>query len=436
MPAFPPSPLPPPPDAAPSDGPPLDETASARFDAVEPSEEEELPRFHSTSLDDEPDSEEPTPYAYRPPSGEPELPRFPTASEEGLPRFPSSLDESAPGVTDPATQPLLGDLAQLGHYLPEPTGDYVPEPLEAPPSYEEALATDKNAAPSVLPLPSEPPPGRESLPDMIAEAAPLTSQPPAVGAEAEPRIGDVSLADVTGLQDLPPEAQLEFVRLARLERLTSEEEIGAFAVALVIEGNVALMPTIADVACGRAAVGDVVFTHGTLEEAIALRVVAGEEGALVAVWQKEDWERATADCPWVADELRLLADRFQALAGASMGALGDRFDETLRSAVTDRCQVKALTPGEILVETGSTIPGIHIVGGGRIELVDGEGDEASVVDELGPGDFLFPEQVLSAGKATHSARAASCGALVLFADRMTAHELLVSVPPLIELLAG
>jgi CRP-like cAMP-binding protein len=99
--------------------------------------------------------------------------------------------------------------------------------------------------------------------------------------------------------------------------------------------------------------------------------------------------------------------------------------------------VKTLLPYEVLVECGSTLPGMHIVGGGRIEIIvetdDGIGE---VDDELGPGDFLFAPQVLGGAGAPTTARAGKGGALVLFADRMTTHELLVSVPPLLEILAG
>jgi hypothetical protein len=49
---------------------------------------------------------------------------------------------------------------------------------------------------------------------------------------------------------------------------------------------------------------------------------------------------------------------------------------------------------------------------------------------------LFAPQVLSAGKAPTAARAGAAGALLMAADRHAAHELMLSVPPLLELLAG
>jgi CRP-like cAMP-binding protein len=132
-----------------------------------------------------------------------------------------------------------------------------------------------------------------------------------------------------------------------------------------------------------------------------------------------------------------VADRFQALAGVTMGAMGDRLDDSLRALITDRCEVRTLLPYEVLVEKGATLPGLHIVGGGRVEIiVEHEDGSGEVEDELGPGDFLFAPQVLGGASAPATARAGKGGALVLFAGRMTTHELLVSVPPLLELLAG
>ncbi len=290
------------------------------------------------------------------------------------------------------------------------------------------------------PRAATPPPPPEHELDTQTEVVPppsemgLTDAAPPL--DEEVKIGNIVLGEVRGLEDLPPEAQQAFAAQAQLETLDIDEEVGHFAVALVIEGWVSIMPTIADTACATASPGDVVFTTGTLSEGVELRVVAGESDSKVAVWDAEALEAATADCPWVADELRLVADRFQALAGATMGLLGERLDESLREQVTSRCEVKTFLPGEEFVTQGAAVPGMHIVGAGRVELVSGEGDDAEVLEELGPGDFLFASEVLSAGSAHASARAGDGGALILFAPRMAAHELLVSVPPLLEIFAS
>jgi hypothetical protein len=238
------------------------------------------------------------------------------------------------------------------------------------------------------------------------------------------------------MEDLPEEAQVELVKQAKLEALKPEEECSFFAVALVVKGWVRIVPAISDTACAVASAGEIVFTKGNLPDGVALGVVAGDDGAFVAVWDQEALDHATASRPWVQEELRSVADRYQALAGAALGPLGERLDESLRSIVTERCDVRMLLPGEIAMEKGAPVGGLHVVGAGRIEIVQGEGTAVRVLKELAPGDFLFASQVLVASTAPAAARAGTAGALLLFASRHDTHELMAIVPPLVELLAG
>jgi hypothetical protein len=64
-------------------------------------------------------------------------------------------------------------------------------------------------------------------------------------------------------------------RRAKLEVLQPEEEISSFAVALVVKGDVGIVPAVSDIPCGYAQKGDVIFTRGSLAGGIALSVVAG-----------------------------------------------------------------------------------------------------------------------------------------------------------------
>lgn len=261
-----------------------------------------------------------------------------------------------------------------------------------------------------------------------ASVAPSVRSPAAV----EDAFGQVRLSEIRGLGDLPPEAHEQLIHSARIESLAAGEEVSFFAVALVLDGWVSLMPAIVDAACATALVGEVVFTEGTLRDGVALRVVAGQDETRVAVWNSAALGAATADCPWIADDLRLIADGFQALAGASLGPLGERLDDSLRGMVTARCEVRTLLPSEVIVVRDKPVPGMHIVGGGEVEIVDAADQ---VLEVHGAGEFLFTQQVLGGGSAPFTARAGAQGALVLFAPRPSAHELLVSVPPLLEILA-
>ena len=315
----------------------------------------------------------------------PDLPEAPLPSfaPEPLPSFAPSVDpgsiDYSDGEDDPVTQPQLEDPLAFPASKRDPASQRAPEP------------------------------------------------------EPDPRIGDLLLGEVRGLEDLPPESQALLAREARLELLNSEEEVSSFGLALVLKGTVNIMPAIADLSCARATKGDIVWGQGNLEEGVVLRLVAAEDASQVAIWDATLIKGAIRDCPWVIDDLKALADRYQALAGVAMGPMGERLDDSLRAMVTGRCEIKRLLPNEVLATRGKPVGGMYIAAAGRIEILD-EADE--VESELGPGDFVFAPQVLSNGAAPRNARAGKGGALLLFAARGVAHELLLSVPPLLEIFAS
>ena len=188
-------------------------------------------------------------------------------------------------------------------------------------------------------------------------------------------------------------------------------------------------------AAAQARRGELIFSQGHLEEGLPIRVVASREGATVASFSSEAFDAAVRDCPWVGDELKAVGDRLQTLAGVAMGPMGEELDDMLRGLIVDRCVVRRLLPNEVIAPAGKPVPGMVIVGAGRIELVDDEQSTGAPLDELGPGSFLYASQILQAAPAPHTARAGKDGALVLFAERKIAHELMVSVPPLLGIFA-
>lgn len=246
-------------------------------------------------------------------------------------------------------------------------------------------------------------------------------------------VDGVDLLEVVGFQDLPPDAAQEMAAAAIIKRLEPHEELSTFAVALVTRGAVRLMPTVVDATCRIARKGEVLFTQGTIAESAHVRIVGLEADSRVAIFSRDELERATSSCPWVADELAEVADRHLAFAGAVLGPLGDSLDEMFRFMVLDKCSVKSKAEGVRIAEGGKPMNGMYVVGAGSVELLD---DAGHVTETLSMGDFVFPETVLTAGPASQSVRIGAGGALLLYADRMAAHELLATCPPLIELLAG
>lgn len=357
---------------------------------------------------------------------------------EGLAELPDDEDEGGFDEFEAPTNITSAPSSSAPASPPESEEDTAPE---APPFVEGAaveVSDEASLAPATTPQRiSFPPSGPPEEPFPLAPSA---QQPNVVERASapvpppvEPVVDGVSLVDVSGLQDLPEDAQLELARVAVVKELSPGEEVSSVGVALVTAGSVEIMPAVADASCARAERGEVVFTRGSLADGVALRVVGAAPGTRVAVWSDEHLSAATTQCPWVADELALVADRYQALAGAVMGSLGDSLDAMFRGMVLEKCTVRRFGEGDVLVEGGKTADGMYIVGAGWVELL---GPDGSSTQELGPGDFLFPETILAASPARATARAGRGGALVLYASRMDAHELLATCPPFIELLAG
>ncbi len=308
------------------------------------------------------------------------------------------------------------------------------EAEEAQPELADAADFDLEAADSSPPraavLPGDVPDAAAGNAQASAGAAP-DEEVPKADEPVEPVVDDVPLDEARGFEDLPPDVQVQLAKSARIETLNRGEEVGFFGAALITRGAVDILPAFADDAGAQARHGDVVFTKGTLDESIELRVEAKIDDTRVAVWEPQEIERVLEASPWVADELRFIADYYLAVCGATLGPLGERLDNSLRTTVLGKMQVRVIDPGQKLAEAGKPVDGLYVIGGGRVEVVQGD----QVTDQLSPGDFLFPSTMLSAGPAPHDARAGSGGALVMSCPRDVARELMMSVPPLLELLA-
>lgn len=241
----------------------------------------------------------------------------------------------------------------------------------------------------------------------------------------------VELDHVDALSDIPDEEREAFAATAKFHELERDDEIASFALALVISGDVDVVATVLD-ATEPITAGTVLRSRGTNEKGFELRLVCRSEKARVATWKTEPVEAAFKSCPWVEDDLRIATDRLQALVGITSGPLADRMDAALRQEVVGRMTTRALAPHEVLLKKGDTVPGLYVVGVGGLDLLDGDTVTGSVV----VGDFVFPDQVLGTGPAPATVRAPTEGAVVLYADRKAAQELLVTCPPLLEILAG
>jgi hypothetical protein len=327
------------------------------------------------------------------------------------PHVPSGAERHA-GMLDPwAEGDALTPANASGH------GSFSrASPASRAPDADEVVTS----APHVARVPASPPP----------RAVPQTRHS---GGSNESPAG-VDLSGIDALSDLPDDAREAFAREAVVHALMRDEETSGFALAVILEGSLDLAATILDTSALRMGAGSVINARGTLDHAAPMRLVAASAVARVATWNERGVKKAFRTCPWVEDDLRKAGDRLQALIGLTMGALGERFDPALRAQVAARLNVHALSEHEVFAARGNPIPGLLVVGAGELELVGDDGVPNGTV--LRAGDFLFPSEVLLAAPAPSTVRASRGGALILFADRRVAQELLVTCPPLLEIFAG
>lgn len=361
----------------------------------------------------------------------------PTAAE----KHAGMLDPWAEG--EPVT--LEREVEPPPRAVPPPAPSAPPVPFDS----EEVVtsAPPVQRPPPAKPPPPLPPPKRHTPPAPAPEPRVATPAPPppppappapveppaqvALPAAAPPTGPDLST--VEALADLPDDARDAFARAATVHELAREEEIAGFALALVLEGHVDLAATIVDAPAARLQAGQIVRAHGTIEHVTPVRLVGSAESSRVATWDEAAVQEAFRTCPWVEDDLRAAGDRFQAEVGITLGALGERLDLGLRTDLLGRLTLRALVEHEVYATAGKPLPGLLVVGAGELELV---GEDGAVVGEpLRAGDFVFPTEVLRAAPAPHTVRSAKGGALVLFAERGVAQEMIVTCPPLMEIFA-
>ena len=357
-------------------------------------------------------------------------------------RSPSHADGSVRPRVERSSLPVRPVRSEPGDALRSPTlpsvASHVPRARLAP---SESVSI-RSAAP-----PAPPGPTLEELARLLAphspmargataqvaapKPAPVASPPPLSEEGQPPSVDGLEFESVEALADLPEEAQSALAATGQLHTLNSGQDLvlreGA---ALITRGTVHVTLTYSDVSAARIGAGAVVAARGSIE-AGPLRLIADSAQTHVVTWTEEKMTQAMRDCPWVVDDLRLLADRFQAHASAGLGPLGERLDDALRAAVYERLQVRVLSPDESVAERGKPLKGLFVVAVGELEVASDPSHRA-----IRAGEFLFPSCVIGAEPAPHDVRAGPKGGLVLFATRPVAHELMMSVPPLLEILAS
>jgi hypothetical protein len=359
---------------------------------------------------------------------------------------------ASPPASDRPTRPRLERQSHGAQGVRDDLSEGVRSPTLPSPVVSNAPRARVSTAVETISLRAapQPPPGptleelarllapHSSMAKGISSAAPAPAPvasplPPPSSEEGQPpSVDGLSFESVEALADLPEEAQAELSKSGQLLTLSSGQHVvlrdGA---ALVTRGSVHVTLLHSDVSAARVGAGAVVAARGSIE-AGPLRLIADSAQTHIVSWTDEKMTSAMRDCPWVVDDLRLLADRFQAHASAGLGPLGERLDDALRAAVYERLEVRVLSPEECVAERGKPLKGLFVVAVGELKVTE----DNQMQSTLRAGEFLFPGCVIGAEPAPHDVKAGPKGGLVLFATRPVAHELMMSVPPLLEILAS
>jgi hypothetical protein len=336
-----------------------------------------------------------------------------------------SSAERAEPIASPIAEPVAPPV-----FAPSP--DDEPTPIRAPMPSVTTSAPPLEALTHHEPAPAEerrdPPPPPTIVPD-VAPAPRRESAPPSIARRSS--APPPTLASVLDALPFTPDQKRILAETATIESLAAEEDVSVSCLALVVDGEAAVQATVADVAAVTLKRSELLYARSSIPETLSLRLVAEADPTTIALWDGRA-DDVLGETPDLLDRLKRTSDRIQAIAGCTMGPVGEQLDETLRAVAIERLEVRVLSPNEVIAPAGQPVPGMVIVGVGTVELEGTNGES----DRLGPGDFLFASQVLAGGPAPMTARAGARGAIVLFGGRAVAHELLVTCPPLLEVFAG
>lgn len=381
----------------------------------------------------------------RAPAGVPsKVAKGPSSSPQAQGRSPM-LDPWSDGQAAPAAADTPEPRREAAAVEQRPSGDVVvvemrarPAPVQRPEDSDEGVMTSAAPLHEMLkrkapPPPPPPPPASKAPAALASPPAPAAPEPEADTTAARPSFADLSLSGVAGLRSLPAETRELLTEVARVEELTPGKRIVVTGAVLIITGQAGVCAGETQVAAQYVERGSLVPGRGTLSRATPISLVGGPAGATVAVWNDAVLDTALKGSSWIHEELCTAADNFQAIAGATLGPLGE-LSEAQRLGIVERMSVRVVKPQEIIAEQGAKLASLYVVGAGALELV--KGDPARVTGEVGAGDFLFPGIVVRDLTAPTTVRGGVHGAVVLVGDQALARSILTGPSPAVGILNG
>lgn len=373
---------------------------------------------------------------------------------------PPSMNEdvvTSAGVVPPPRPPP----PPTGNRIGTPVMGSVPPPkMSMAPSALPATSDDKGVQSHV----SDAPPRAAHPSNVQIPAAPKAPRldPPAAPAPSSPRLATIAgfpmrnpppvstpalaRAPLSGravlldpdqfevLADVPDDAREALVMQAEKVALLPEESAEAPAMVIVLQGELQVRSH------GHVTHLDSI-TQGQVRLLVAfapaegnLEVSGGPKGARYLALGISGIELLRAAAPWVVQELEPASDDVHVVAGILRGRHGSRLDGPMLDAILSRAKTMRLAPGATVVRQGEAVRALIFVGAGVLTTRDGVESDSPILQTLEPGEVLFAMELLGRVASPATVRAGDQGALVIVATRAATEELLVTVPPLLELL--
>jgi len=294
-------------------------------------------------------------------------------------------------------------------------------------------------APSVHPESNKPPPQSSRLRTTVG--FPSVPPPPKVvhapALSNAPFTGKTVLIDPEQfevLADVPEDALAALVQMSEKLALLPDEATAAPAMVIVMQGELEVRAPGFVTSLDMIASGQVRILMPFAPANSSLQIVGGAKGARFLSLGLPAIERLRAAAPWVVQELEPACDDVHVIAGLLRGRFGARLDGPMLDVIARHAKTMRLAPGAKVVRAGEAVRALILIGAGELTLRDGDTSDAPVLDTVPLGEVLFPTELLSRRAAPATVRAGDNGALVIVATRAATEELLVTVPPLLELL--
>ena len=319
---------------------------------------------------------------------------------------------------------------------------------DAPPRAASASSVHIPAAPrapSFVAVPDAPPPARSgsSGSTRAPTLAGFPERPPRTPAVAMPALATPPLSgravlldpdQFEVLADVPDDARESLVMQSEKVALLPDEAAPAPAMVIVLQGEVEVRSQGHRTHLDSIAQGQVRLLVAFAPAEGNLELVGGPKGARYLALGISGIELLRAAAPWVVQELEPASDDVHVVAGILRGRHGARLDGPMLDAVLSRAKTMRLAPGATVVRQGEAVRALILVGAGVLTIRSGQEADAPILQTLELGEVLFSTELLGRVAAPATVRAGDEGALVIVATRAATEELLVTVPPLLELL--